>query len=273
MALLVGLIIGAILGLTGAGGSVFAVPLLLILLELPAQDAIGLSLGAVAISALFGTLTRLKSKEIQWLPALTYGVIGSLFSPLGNWLGQYLSDALLLSGFSVLVLLVATRMWVQAKQSPDETKILRARMDSTQSDEVALCRINQNKVFKIGLPCVLGISGGAALTGFLSGLFGVGGGFLIVPTLIFLTGIGIKQAVATSLLIITTISAAGFVSYIGTSAEIDFILLGMLSAGGILGMIFGAAVGKRLAGPILQKLFSVLMVLMAVSTLIFQFAF
>lgn len=52
--ILVGLIIGSVLGLTGAGGSVFAVPLLIIILKLPLTEAIGISLGAVAISSFYG---------------------------------------------------------------------------------------------------------------------------------------------------------------------------------------------------------------------------
>ena len=49
--------------------------------------------------------------------------------------------------------------------------------------------------------------------GILSGLFGVGGGFLIVPTLVFVAQVSMRQAVATSLLIITLISGAGFFSF------------------------------------------------------------
>ncbi len=269
MVLLIGLIIGAILGLTGAGGSVFAVPLLLIVLDLPIQQAIGLSLGAVAISAFFGTLTRLHSKEIQWLPALVYGVIGSLFSPLGNLLNQHLNELFLLSGFSLLVFLVAGRMWQQAQAIPAHSTVIRARSDNNQSEQEAICRINHGKQFRFGLPCILGVSGGASLTGFLSGLFGVGGGFLIVPTLLFLTGIGIKQAVATSLVVITTISTAGFVSFVTAYPDFDISLLGMLALGGVVGMMLGSFTGQYLAGPTLQKLFSVLMVFMAIGTLIY----
>ena len=81
MAIIVGCIIGLVLGLTGAGGSIFAVPLLIILLSLPAQQAIGLSLGAVALSSLLGVFTKIKSGDIQWLPAMVYSVIGSLVAP------------------------------------------------------------------------------------------------------------------------------------------------------------------------------------------------
>jgi hypothetical protein len=48
----------------------------------------------------------------------------------------------------------------------------------------------------------------------LSGLFGVGGGFLIVPALVLVASLPMHRAVATSLLIIAIISAAGSASYL-----------------------------------------------------------
>ena len=61
MSVLIGVVIGLVLGLTGAGGSIFAVPLLMLLLDLPINDAIGIALGAVAVSALIGTLSTTTS--------------------------------------------------------------------------------------------------------------------------------------------------------------------------------------------------------------------
>lgn len=52
MSILIGVFIGLVLGLTGAGGSVFAVPLLILLLDLSVNEAIGIAIGAVAVSAI-----------------------------------------------------------------------------------------------------------------------------------------------------------------------------------------------------------------------------
>ena len=59
----VGALIGAVLGLTGAGGSVLAVPMLIQIFQLSPHDAMGMSLGVV--SAIQG----LDAKE---LPLVTY---------------------------------------------------------------------------------------------------------------------------------------------------------------------------------------------------------
>ncbi|MBL4868452.1 MAG: TSUP family transporter [Pseudomonadales bacterium] len=67
---LIGSIIGLVLGLTGAGGSVFAVPLLMLMLSLPVADAMGVALGAVSITALYGVIIRWRKRQFLFLPAL-----------------------------------------------------------------------------------------------------------------------------------------------------------------------------------------------------------
>ena len=64
MALLVGLLIGLTLGLTGAGGAAFALPLLILLVGLPVQQAIGLSLAAVALGAGYGAVRRARDGDV-----------------------------------------------------------------------------------------------------------------------------------------------------------------------------------------------------------------
>lgn len=263
---LVGLIIGSVLGLTGAGGSVFAVPLLIYLVHLPHQSAIGVSLGAVCISALLGVFTKLKSGHIQWLPAIVYSVVGSLFAPVGVYLNQQIPASLLMIGFSTLVLVVAVRLWLQASTTPSETKAVRSLLPDAEQDNAALCCANNHGAFKIGARCVSAMGVGAIATGVLSGLFGVGGGFLIVPTLIFLTSITIQQAVATSLVVISTVSLTGFVSFMMVENAMNFTVLGHVAVGGAIGMGFGVMISRYIAGPILQKIFSALMLLMALIT-------
>ena len=270
MALLVGVLIGLVLGLTGAGGSVLAVPLLILLLDLSAQQAMAISLGAVAVVALFGALGKLKSGDIQWLPAAVYASLGAIVAPLGNWLNRQVDATVLLAGFSVLVIFVAARLWSQARHNPEETRVVRASRVADEQQNGAVCRFNNYETFHIGLPCVLGMTGGALLTGLLSGLFGVGGGFLIVPTLLFLTGISIKQAVATSLVVIAVVSSSGFAGYLLSGNPLDTALLSQIALGGVAGMAVGIFVSHYVAGPQLQRLFAVIMLLMALMTLLQQ---
>jgi uncharacterized membrane protein YfcA len=77
--------------------------------------------------------------------------------------------------------------------------------------------------------------GGAV--GFLSGLFGVGGGFLMTPLLIF-SGIPPAVAVGTESAQIAASSVSGaFAQW--RRKNIDFMMAGVLLAGGIVGSLFG----------------------------------
>ena len=268
MTWIVGLIIGLVLGLTGAGGSVFAVPLLIWLVGLEPSQAIGISLGAVAAGALFGVVARLRSKEIQWLPAIVYASLGSLTTPLGTWLNRRIDDQWLMIGFALLVLVIAIRLWRQAVAQPDETRAVRGSLHADEDPSGAVCRMINNAPFRIGLPCIAGMSAGALLTGLLSGLFGVGGGFIIVPTLLFLTGISIRQAVATSLVVISAVGTSGFLSFLLGGGSPGTEILAQVAVGSIVGMLAGIVLSKRLSGPTLQKIFAALMLLVAIGTLI-----
>jgi len=267
MSIIIGLVIGLVLGLTGAGGSVFAVPLLIIGLQLAPQQAIGISLGAVAASALFGLLLRLRNNTVQWMPALIYSAIGALLAPLGNYLNQFISSTLLLGSFSAMVILVAARMWYSSNQQPQNAQVVRAGNVTSEEDTNALCRFPTEQKWKISPRCFSAMSLGAVITGLLSGFFGVGGGFLIVPTLLMLTSMSIQQAVSTSLVVISLISTSGFISYLINAADFNFLLLGEITLGGVAGMAVGFLISRKVAGPALQKLFAVLMLVMAIVTL------
>ena len=103
---------------------------------------------------------------------------------------------------------------------------------------------------------------GGVLTGLLSGFFGVGGGFMIVPFLNQLNSVSMRNAVATSLVIIAAISSSGFVAHILTQA-IEWQQLILLSLGGIGGMILGSVLARWIAGVHLQRIFAVTIVVMA----------
>lgn len=265
--MIVGIMVGFVLGLTGAGGSVFAVPLFIFVLGFPPSQAIGLSLGAVAIASLLGTATRIRSGNIAWLPALVYAAIGAVFAPMGQWANQAIDPQLLMVLFGVLVVIIALRMWQQASKKPETASVVRASRSESLDHDPAVCRVNQRKPFAIGIPCVLGVSGGAIVTGLLSGLFGVGGGFLIVPTLLYLTGISIQQAVATSLVVIAAISSAGFVSYLVGDNVVPINTFSLVALGCGAGIAIGTLLSKKMAGPLLQKSFSVMMLITAAITL------
>jgi uncharacterized membrane protein YfcA len=262
MGLVIGFIIGIVLGLTGAGGSLLAMPLLALLLQLPATEATGLALGVVAASSLFGAISRIVNKQVLWIPALLFGASGMVFAPAGRWLSTLVEPFALKAAFGVLSLLIAARMLWQSWRQPEQASLVRANPGSTSGDPL-LCRFSETQHFDWRPRCMVGLISGGVLTGLLSGFFGVGGGFLIVPFLTQLNSVSIAQAIATSLVIIAGISASGFAAQL-LSQPMDLTLLAWLALGGIAGMIAGTVLARHIAGVVLQRIFAVSILVMAV---------
>jgi uncharacterized membrane protein YfcA len=258
--LLIGLVIGLVLGLTGAGGSLLAVPLLGVFLQQPPAQASGLALGAVAASAICGSLVQVRRRQVLWIPALLLGASGMLLAPAGRWLAATASPFTLKLAFAVLSLAIAARMLWQSWRSPEQAAVVRANV-GTDTQSPLLCRFSDTTRFDWRPRCVSGLVGGGALTGLLSGLFGVGGGFLIIPFLTQLNGTSMRQAVATSLVIIAAVSTSGFALDLASGA-LDTALLPQLAAGSVGGMLLGALLAARIAGVMLQRIFAIAIVAM-----------
>jgi uncharacterized membrane protein YfcA len=258
-----GAVVGFSLGLTGGGGSIFAVPLLVYGLAVRPREAIGISLAAVGATALVGGVRRLARGEVEVRTGLLFAVAGMIGAPAGSWLGGRVPEGILLVLFAVLMVLVAVRMWVQASRRPEEARAVRASSATPPDEHGPSCRRDPEGRLDLTSRClaVLVVAGLAA--GVLSGLFGVGGGFVIVPALVLVTGMGIHRAVATSLLVIALVGASGVASYVAAGRPLPLALTALFILGGVAGMELGTLLGRRLGGPGLQKLFASAMVAVA----------
>lgn len=259
MALTIGVLIGLVLGLTGAGGSVLALPLLVGVLGLGLAESAGLSLGAVALAALTGVLLRWHRQEVLWRPALLLAATGALLTPLGQWLGRQLPAPLLLALFALLALLIAGRLWRQAVRDPAAASITRAGGVEAAMPAAPVCRIEGRQLAWTS-PCLRRLLLAGAATGLLSGLFGVGGGFVIVPALVLFIGLDMPRAVATSLAVITLVAGSGFIAFMAAGQLPP--VWPMVAAGAFIGMLAGTVLARHLAGPRLQQGFALLIVAM-----------
>src|SRR3954463_6245889 len=101
-----------------------------------------------------------------------------------------------------------------------------------------------------------------ALAGVLAGLLGVGGGVLFVPALVLFLGLGQVDAEATSLLAIIPVAALGAASQsrYGNFNARDALLLGALA---VPGAIAGVAIVNAVPERLIEVLFAVLMLVVA----------
>lgn len=267
LALLFGAVVGLSLGLTGGGGSLFAVPLLVFGLAMAPRDAVGVSLIAVGVVALIGVLRRLRSGLLVPRGAGLMAAGGIVTAPLGSWMARQLPESVLMSSFALLMIFIALLMWRTAGRD-GVGKEVPAPPDGDELPHGVACRFDPAGRLRVTSRCALGLVGAGALTGVLSGLFGVGGGFLVVPSLVFATGMGIHRAVVTSLLVIVLVSLSGSVSYVVVHPDLPWAITGLFVAGGIAGLEVGGRAAKRVSGPGLQRGFAVAIVAVSVFVIV-----
>ena len=112
-----GAIVGFSLGLTGGGGAIFAVPLLVYGLAVDPRQAVGISLAAVGAMSAIGLVGRWRSGQVEFQTGLLFAGAGMIGAPLGSWLSAQVPERLLLALFALLMLVVAVQMWRKADPS------------------------------------------------------------------------------------------------------------------------------------------------------------
>ena len=259
LSLACGTVVGLSLGLTGGGGAIFAVPLLVYGLGVPPREAVGISLAAVGTTALAGFLTRLRASQVDVRTGVIFAVAGMSGAPLGAWISGYLPEPLLLVLFAGLMIVVAVRLWMQSTRQATTTGV-----DNCSPGAAANCQRDSAGGLILNSRCAGLLLIVGVVTGILTGLFGVGGGFVIVPALVLFSGMPIHRAVGTSLMVIALVSVSGIASHMVAGRPIAPGTTVLFVAGGVGGLLAGQAIGRRLSGPVLQRVFVVAILAVAV---------
>jgi len=266
MSLLLGIAVGLVLGLTGAGGSILAVPLLMAALAWPMTQAVPVALLAVAAAAALGSYLAWRKSYVRYRAAILMAVAGVLAAQFGLRAAAVLPQSKLSLIFAVVLALVALRMLIQAWRSPEDSAVVRAAVEGDgEHAHGPICRLHPSTgriVWTRISALVIAMIG--AVSGFLSGLLGVGGGFVIVPSLRVATELSMHSAVATSLMAIALTSFGTVGGALWQGRELPLIVALPFVFGALLGMLGGHALAPRIAGPRLQQGFAVLMLAIAV---------
>lgn len=244
-ALASGSLIGLILGLVGGGGSILAVPLLVYVVGVgSAHAAIGTAAVAVAANAAFSLIGHAREGTVKWPCAFVFAAAGVIGAAMGAEIGKAVDGQRLLMLFGLLMIGVGISM-------------LRKKR-TAEAPDVRLSRTTARQLLPRLVPIGLGV-------GLAAGFFGIGGGFLIVPGLVMATAMPLKNAVGTSLVVVTALGLTTAASY-ALSGYVDWLLVGVMIVGGVGGAAMGILLGRGLGARkgLLERLFAV--IVMAVGT-------
>lgn len=237
---LASIIIGLSLGLIGGGGSILTIPILVYLFKIDPELATSYSLFIVGATSITGSYSHYKMGNLQLKSALVFAIPSIvsiliirevIFPQIANTIFTVASysvskDLLIMIVFSILMVAASISM-IQKKQT-----------------EINPTKTNYTQLAFIGF-----------IVGIVTGFLGAGGGFLIIPALLFFANLPMKQAVGTSLLIISINSIIGFAGdiFIGTAIDYGFLIL--ISAMAFIGMLLGTQLSKKIDGDKLKPIF------------------
>lgn len=242
------LLIGIVLGLTGGGGSILTVPVLVYILNFNPIIASSYSLFIVGITSLFGTLINFKKGNVVLKTGLLFA-IPSLISVYitRKYILHTIPEIIIQNSYFTitkdlfLMVLFAVVMFFAALS-----------MLKTPTSEVVE---NKTNLFIIifQIFCV----------GILIGLIGAGGGFLIIPALVHFAKLPIKKAIGTSLLIIACNSLIGFSGDV-QNINPDWYFLFKFASFAMTGIFIGIYLSRFFNERSLRKIFGWFVLTMAI---------
>ncbi len=260
-----GLVIGLVIGALGGGGGVLTVPLLVYILGLTAQSATTSSIIIVGITALVGTLARLRGKLIDWRTGLIFGALGIPAAYLGTLLNHSVDQRVLLLAFAAITVAAAAAMLINKRssraESPEDDKNppepIRGTATSTATRTTTQLSSDRQHVLVTAAKVVLS----GLVVGFMTGFLGVGGGFLVVPVLVIILRMPMTSAIGTSLLIIALNAVSSMASRLGSPLHLDWRIVVPFTILAVIGSLLGKRVADKFSGDTLTTAFAVMLIL------------
>ena len=227
-------VVGIVLGLLGGGGSILALPIFLYVFRVDPKPAIAMSLAVVGMSAFVGFLGHWRQGSVNLRVGVPFGAVAMTAAFVTARVSDRVPAAVQLALFAIFAFTAAVVMLVDSlRPSPkDGTPGTSPRFTPVLALE-------------------------AAGVGALTALIGAGGGFLIVPALVYLAGVPVKQAVGSSLFIITLNALSGFAGYIGQQ-PIDWMLVGGFTGVAAVGALLGTRLNRHVSQVRIKQGFALL---------------
>ncbi|MGH9130693.1 MAG: sulfite exporter TauE/SafE family protein [Acidimicrobiales bacterium] len=243
-----GLVVGVLVGLTGAGGSSVLTPLLVLVFGLPAISAVGTDLAASLVMKPVGGLVHMHHRTVRmdivrWLvvgsvPGAVLGVVILDFagSSANTVLLPLLGAALLATAIAMLA---RPRLRARAARRSGESRVGR----EWGADGGGTGSINQKDGLRRVPTLLVGLFGGV-----LVGLTSVGSGSLMVVGMTMLyPGLTMAELIGTDLVAAVPMVGAAALGHL-VSGDVHFGVAGALLVGAIPGTFLGARLSTRSNG-------------------------
>lgn len=253
----VGLLAGLLSGLVGVGGGVLMVPFLYFFYARPGWSGVApapdvatvtahaTSLFVILPTSVRGAMAYQRRGLVEWGAVWPIGAAAAVAAAVASRFAVVVDPRWLRLIFAGFLLLNAVH-------------VLRPSREPVEGVPERHPRLSPPLTVAVG-----------AAVGFFSALLGVGGGIVAIPLLMHVIGIDLRRVAATSLAIITLTSLGGTLAYMAAAPEtavrpglsmgyVDLAVAGVLVAGTLLAVRWGAEMNHRLNPRHLALVFAVL---------------
>ncbi|WP_283637085.1 sulfite exporter TauE/SafE family protein [Aquaticitalea lipolytica] len=233
-------VVGLVLGLSGGGGSIITVPVMVYLIGINPVTATAYSLFVVGSTSAIGAFQNFKKQLVDIKTAVIFAI--PAFTVV-YFTRRYLVPAIPETVFTIYDFEVTKNIFIMTFFAIimflASISMIRSKRD--------IANTNSNSTINIPFLIIIGIG-----VGLLTGIVGAGGGFLIIPALVLLAKLPMKKAIGTSLFIIAANSLIGFTGDL-QSRTIDWSFLLVFTAISIIGIIVGVYSSKFISGTKLKR--------------------
>jgi uncharacterized membrane protein YfcA len=240
--------IGVLGTLIGAGGGWMIVPLLLLGFHFTPQQAVGTSLAVVFLNALSGSIAYMVQRRVLYTMGLAFAAATIPGALLGAWMVQFLNSrwfSVLFGGF-----LLCIAMFLHRGQ---QLFFAHRPLEYVNAGDLKSFR---SPTLRLGILI-------SFLVGILSSLFGVGGGIIHVPFLIVVLGIPVHTATATSHFVLAITSLTGSLVFL-RQGQVHLAVAASMGLGVLIGAQGGAFLSTRLPGEPIRRLLAVALAIFAI---------
>jgi uncharacterized membrane protein YfcA len=254
-----GIGIGTLGTLIGAGGGFILLPVLALLFPLePTGTLTATSLAVVAANATSGAIAYGRQRRID----VRSGIAFALATLPGSVAGALLARSIPRGPFdvafaAVLLALAVVVLRVRPGQGPPAPE---GRAWGRVAREIVDLAGTVHR-YHVDLPVGIAIS---FVVGFASSLLGIGGGFIHVPALIAVLGFPVHVATATSHFVLAIMATTGTITHIAAGDLADVWPRAVyLAVGAVAGAQLGARLSARVHGAIIVRILAVALVIVA----------
>lgn len=246
--LLAGLGAGIGTGLAGLSAAAVISPMLITFLNMPAYQAVGISLASDVLASAISAYTYGKNKNLDVKNGLIMLASVLVFTMVGSYIASVVPNQMM-GGFSVVMtLLLGIKFLIRPVMTTKEQS--NAKSAKTKAVQSIVCGV---------------------VIGFICGFVGAGGGMMLLLILTSVLGYELKTAVGTSVFIMTFTALTGAVSHIAIGGMPDLFALVCCILFTLLGARIAALFANKAEPAKLNRITGIVLTVLGAAMVIMKF--